>query len=31
VVLALAGAGRTLGLAKAWERIPVVQRYGVLK
>jgi thiosulfate dehydrogenase [quinone] large subunit len=31
VVLALVGAGRTLGLAKAWERIPVVQRYGVLK
>ena len=31
VALALAGAGRTLGLAKAWERIPLVERYGVLK
>lgn len=31
VVLAAAGAGATLGLAKAWERIPVVQRNGWLK
>lgn len=31
VALALTGAGKTLGLAKVWERIPLVERYGVLK
>lgn len=31
VALALAVAGKTLGLAKVWERIPLVKRYGVLK
>ena len=29
--LALAGADKTLGLGKVWERIPLVQRYGFLK
>ena len=31
VVLALASAGRTLGLGKVWERIPLVERYEILK
>jgi thiosulfate dehydrogenase (quinone) large subunit len=31
VVLALTAAGRTLGLGKFWERLPIVQRYGFLK
>ncbi len=31
VVLALTSAGRTLGLGRRWERLPVVQRYGFLK
>ncbi len=31
VGLALIGAGRTLGLGRAWERLPLVQRYPVLK
>ena len=31
VALALAGAGRTFGLGKAWERIPFVARHGWLK
>jgi thiosulfate dehydrogenase (quinone) large subunit len=31
VVLALTAAGRTLGLGKLWERLPIVQRYGFLK
>jgi thiosulfate dehydrogenase [quinone] large subunit len=30
-VLALAGANKTLGLGKVWERIPLVERYGFLK
>ena len=30
-VLALSGAGRTLGLGRLWERIPLVARHGVLK
>jgi thiosulfate dehydrogenase (quinone) large subunit len=31
VVLALTAAGKTLGLGRYWERLPVVQRYGFLK
>jgi thiosulfate dehydrogenase [quinone] large subunit len=31
VALALVGAGHTLGLGKVWERIPFVQRHGILK
>lgn len=31
VVLALAGAGKTLGLGRTWEQIPLVARYGALK
>lgn len=31
VVLALTAAGHTLGLGRAWERLPLVARYGVLK
>lgn len=31
VALPLMGAGKTLGLGKIWERIPFVQRYGILK
>ena len=31
VMLFLAGAGRTLGLGRAWERLHLVQRYPVLK
>lgn len=31
VALALAGAGRTLGLGARWERLPLVQKYGILK
>lgn len=31
VVLALASAGKTLGLGKVWERIPLVDRYEFLK
>ena len=31
VVLALTAAGRTFGLGRYWERLPVVQRYGFLK
>lgn len=30
-VLALTGAGRTLGLGRVWERIPLVARHDVLK
>jgi len=31
VALALAGANKTLGLGRVWERIPLVARYGILK
>lgn len=31
VLLALTAAGHTLGLGRAWERVPLVARYGVLK
>lgn len=31
IALALAGAGRTLGLGRMWERLPLVSRYGFLK
>ncbi|MGB9376325.1 MAG: hypothetical protein WCB04_02315 [Mycobacteriales bacterium] len=31
VVLVLAHAGRTLGLSRMWEGLPLVKRYGVLK
>jgi thiosulfate dehydrogenase [quinone] large subunit len=31
VLLALTSAGRTFGLGRFWERLPVVQRYGFLK
>ena len=31
VVLAAAGAGRTLGLASAWESLPVVRHHSWLK
>jgi thiosulfate dehydrogenase [quinone] large subunit len=31
VALALAGAGRFLGLGHAWERLPIVQRHPFLK
>ena len=31
VVLALLGAGSTLGLGKVWERLPIVTRFGLLK
>jgi len=30
-VLAIAGAGRTWGLGRAWEQLPLVQRYRVLE
>jgi len=30
-LLALTGAGKTLGFGRAWERIPLVQRFGFLK
>jgi thiosulfate dehydrogenase (quinone) large subunit len=30
-VLALAGANKTLGLGRVWERIPLVARFGFLK
>ena len=31
VMLLLANAGKTFGLGRAWERLPVVQKYPVLK
>ena len=31
VVLALTAAGKTLGLGRAWEKIPLVHRHGILK
>jgi thiosulfate dehydrogenase (quinone) large subunit len=31
VALAIYGAGRTLGFGRAWERLPIVQRFGFLK
>jgi len=31
VILALTSAGRTFGFGGAWERLPIVQRYGFLK
>jgi thiosulfate dehydrogenase [quinone] large subunit len=31
VVLALLGAGSTLGLGKVWQRLPIVKRFGFLK
>ncbi len=31
VVLALTAAGKTFGLGRYWERLPIVQRYGFLK
>jgi thiosulfate dehydrogenase [quinone] large subunit len=31
VALALAGANKTFGLGRMWERIPIVSRYGFLK
>jgi thiosulfate dehydrogenase (quinone) large subunit len=31
VVLALLGAGETLGLGKVWGRLPIVERFGFLK
>ncbi|PZS26709.1 MAG: hypothetical protein DLM59_17750 [Pseudonocardiales bacterium] len=31
IVIALAGAGRTLGFGRVWERIPLIIRYGALK
>ena len=31
VLLALTSAGRTFGLGRRWEQLPVVQRYGFLK
>jgi thiosulfate dehydrogenase [quinone] large subunit len=31
VTLTLAGAGKTLGLGKAWEHLPFVQKYPILK
>jgi thiosulfate dehydrogenase [quinone] large subunit len=31
VMLALAGAGKTFGLGKQWEQIPVVRDHGILK
>jgi thiosulfate dehydrogenase [quinone] large subunit len=31
VLLALTSAGRTFGLGRFWERLPIVQRYGFLK
>ena len=31
VALALVGASKTLGLGVWWERISMVQRYGILK
>ena len=30
VTLALTSAGRTLGLSRRWESIPVVNRHGIL-
>lgn len=31
IALALAGAGRTLGLGKVWEQLPFVERHSILK
>jgi thiosulfate dehydrogenase [quinone] large subunit len=31
VILALTSAGRTFGFGRAWEDLPIVQRYGFLK
>jgi thiosulfate dehydrogenase [quinone] large subunit len=31
VVLALASAGRTLGLGKVWEKLPVVRDHAILR
>ena len=31
VLLAVAGAGRTLGLGSRWEALPIVQKYPILK
>lgn len=31
VGLALVGAGKTLGLGKAWEKLPIVQRLPFIK
>ena len=31
IVIALAGAGNTLGFGRVWGRIPLVRRYGALK
>jgi thiosulfate dehydrogenase [quinone] large subunit len=31
VLLALTAAGKTLGLGRRWERIPLVSRHGILK
>ena len=31
VALTLYGAGRTLGLGRRWENLPLVQRYPILK
>jgi thiosulfate dehydrogenase [quinone] large subunit len=31
VMLALAGAGKTFGLGKQWEQLPVVRNHGILK
>ena len=31
VILALTSAGRTFGFGRAWEELPIVQRYGFLK
>jgi thiosulfate dehydrogenase (quinone) large subunit len=31
VALALVGAGRTLGLGRAWERLPIVAQHGFLR
>ncbi len=31
VLLALIGAGRYLGLGAAWERLPMVKKYAVLR
>jgi thiosulfate dehydrogenase [quinone] large subunit len=31
ILLALAGAGRTWGLGRVWERLSIVRRYPVLR
>ena len=31
VVLALTGSGKTLGLGRLWERIPLVSKHEILK